>query len=86
MKKAHYIITYDIIDSKRLKKVAKFLEKRALRFQFSAFYIFTDSKTIFFITKEIKKIITKEDDVRIYKVNLKKSLVIRGIEFDKFIV
>jgi CRISPR-associated endonuclease Cas2 len=86
MKKAHYIITYDICDSKRLKKIAKFLEQKALRFQFSAFYIFADSKTIFFIAKEIKKIITKEDDVRIYKVNLKKSLVIRGIKFNKFII
>ena len=78
MKKIDFIIAYDIRDDKRLRKMAKLLENEALRVQFSVFYIKCDKKKLFEIIDKIKKIIDEEeDDVRIYKINLSKTLFLQ---------
>ncbi len=65
-----YVISYDISDRKRLVKLAKFLEKKAFRFQYSLFLYSQKTKAeVNWIAKEIEKIINKnQDDVRIYKI------------------
>lgn len=65
-----YLICYDISDEKRLAKVAKYLEKVALRIQYSIYALFEPSqKELFEIEENIKKLIdTQADDVRIYTI------------------
>ena len=88
MKKMSFVITYDIADEKRLVRVAKFLEKVAIRIEYSAFFGEFDRKNIALIVKELKKIIDeKDDDVRVYRVNLSKSIVLKsGIDVKKLLV
>lgn len=76
MNRVDFVITYDISDPKRLRLIAKTMEQYAFRIQ----------KSIFFYPKasqeEISKLILslseimdkKEDDIRIYQVDIKKSL------------
>lgn len=78
MKKIDFIIAYDIRDNKRLRKMAKMIENEALRVQFSVFYIKCDKKKLSEIIDKIKKIIDEdEDDVRIYMINLAKTLFLQ---------
>lgn len=65
-----YLICYDISDEKRLAKVARYLEKTALRIQYSIYVLFEPSqKELFEIEENIKKLIdTQADDVRIYTI------------------
>ena len=65
-----YIICYDIANNKRLAKLARFLEKKAIRIQFSIFFLPDCNKDkIYDISQQIVDIInSKEDDVRIYKI------------------
>ncbi len=80
MKKYNFIIAYDIANAKRLRKVAKALEKVALRIQNSIFLYSNASK------QDIKEIVDvlqeninqDEDDVRIYKADVKKSLHLKS--------
>jgi len=68
MKTYSFVIAYDIADAKRLRKVAKALEKVALRIQNSIFLYKDTTK------EELQNIVDNEkDDVRIYKANLQKS-------------
>jgi len=88
MKKMNFVITYDIADEKRLIRVSKFLEKFAIRIEYSVFFVEAERKKIMFIIKEIKKIINKkEDDVRVYRINLAKSIVLKNaIDVKKLLV
>jgi CRISPR-associated protein Cas2 len=65
-----YIVTYDICDKKRLAKLARFLEKIAMRVQYSVFLLSSVTKyELLVIIENIKKIIDSDaDDVRIYKI------------------
>jgi len=90
MKKFNFLICYDISDKKRLVKVAKSLEKIAIRIQNSVFYYMDCSiDNIKDIVSTLENIINiEEDDIRIYKVdkygsinlksaiNLKKDILI----------
>lgn len=65
-----YIITYDICDKKRLSKLARELEKSAMRVQYSVFLLSSVPKNeLSDIIDNINVIIDSEvDDVRIYKI------------------
>lgn len=65
-----YIISYDIRDKKRLAKLARNLEKEAMRIQKSVFlFSSVSSEQLFDIIELINMIINaEEDDVRIYTV------------------
>ncbi|MEA1892885.1 MAG: CRISPR-associated endonuclease Cas2 [Campylobacterota bacterium] len=80
MKKFNFLICYDISDVKRLSKVAKSLEKEAIRIQKSIFYYMDASKEdIEKIVKILESIIsTDEDDIRIYKIDIYGSLNINS--------
>jgi CRISPR-associated endonuclease Cas2 len=42
-----FVIAYDIKDDKRLRKIAKFMEKEAIRIQLSVFFLRELQKMIF---------------------------------------
>lgn len=64
-----FVICYDIANNKRLQKVSKFLEKRAIRVQYSIFEMEGDKKIIKEIMKDLEDLIDKEQD-RIYVFQL----------------
>jgi CRISPR-associated endonuclease Cas2 len=71
-----FVIAYDIKDDKRLRKIAKFMEKEAIRIQLSVFFLREATKDdILKIVKKSKEIMENEDDFRIYKVDMKYSLI-----------
>lgn len=70
MRKYDFIITYDIADVKRLRKIAKLIEKKAMRIQHSV-YIFYDAtqQEITSLLEAVCQICHEEhDDIRVYKV------------------
>ena len=78
MHKANFIICYDIADPKRLRKIAKKLENTAIRIQYSIFlYIDATQQEIYELIENIKETIKdEEDDVRIYHIDINRSLCI----------
>ncbi|MCF6244154.1 MAG: CRISPR-associated endonuclease Cas2 [Sulfurovum sp.] len=65
-----YIISYDIVNYKRLAKLARSLEKEAMRIQHSVFLLSSVTKNeLLGIIDMINAIIDEEaDDVRIYTI------------------
>jgi len=80
MKKFNALICYDIADPKRLAKVARSLEKIAIRIQKSIFYYMEASTDdIKNIVRILENIIDDEkDDIRIYKVDKNSSINLNG--------
>jgi len=76
MRTFNVIVSYDISSDKRLKKVSKMLEKHGCRIQLSVFLLLDATKsTIEKIVLRLIKLMDKnEDDIRIYKINLKESI------------
>ncbi|NPA63686.1 MAG: CRISPR-associated endonuclease Cas2 [Epsilonproteobacteria bacterium] len=70
MKRDDYLVCYDIANSKRLNKLARYLEKRTIRIQYSIFVAKNFTKEqIYQIAQDIVDIIDPdEDDVRIYRI------------------
>jgi len=68
--KSDFIISYDISDSKRLQRLARRLEKVAMRIQYSVFFCASVTQTdLFAIIEDINEVINQdEDDVRIYHI------------------
>ena len=73
-----FIIAYDIVDKKRLAKIAKFLEKDCMRIQYSLFYIKTKKEVLKNIVENLMELMEEDDDIRIYRVELKKSLFLKN--------
>jgi CRISPR-associated protein Cas2 len=71
MREYNFVISYDVADTKRLRKVAKILEKEALRFQYSVFllYNYTEAELKLLLEKLLDIIDEKDDDLRVYKIN-----------------
>ena len=79
MKIFNYIICYDISDEKRLRATAKILEQASIRIQKSIYFFQTGFKNeLEELVFNINKIITDEDDVRIYKIDINSSLSINS--------
>ncbi len=76
MKKFDFVIGYDITSPKRLKRVATLLELEAIRIQFSLFFYPKQTKEVvkYLVDKIVELIDPKEDDVRIYRVDIVRSL------------
>jgi len=80
------IISYDISDEKRLRKVAKYLEKVSLRVQYSVF-LFPNPKREHLqkVIRDLVKMIGEEEDsIKVYKFSMKYA--ISNYEIEKFIV
>jgi CRISPR-associated protein Cas2 len=82
----NFIIAYDISDKKRLSKLAKYIEQISIRIQKSIFFYTEVKKDDLIKTiEEINKIIDKEnDDVRLYRIDVKNSIYLKnGINLEK---
>jgi CRISPR-associated protein Cas2 len=74
-----FIFTYDIADNNRLRKVAKELEKSAVRVQYSVFEFEGSDKEAEKLLNSLERLINKEED-RIYMfklTNIKEKKIIR---------
>jgi CRISPR-associated protein Cas2 len=70
-----FLIAYDIKDNKRLRKIAKYTENKALRIQLSLYLLENIKKKEFIdLIHKLKNMMDEEDDLRIYKVDLKKTI------------
>ena len=80
MKTNDFIIAYDIASLKRLKKMAKLLESVAIRVQFSIFlYSNATKEEIKNLSSKIMEIIdVNSDDVRIYKIDIERSIHLKS--------
>jgi CRISPR-associated protein Cas2 len=62
-----HIVTYDIADPKRLRRIHRFMKKVALPLQYSVFLLEADTKRIEALLKQLRMMIkANEDDIRIY--------------------
>ncbi len=70
MRKYDFIIAYDIADVKRLRKIAKLVEKKAMRIQYSIyFYHDVTQQEVTTLLDAVSQIYhEKQDDIRVYKI------------------
>ncbi len=62
-----FIVSYDIADSKRLRKVARCLEDYGVRVQYSVFECYLTETQLGKLNMRLKKLIEEEEDkLRIY--------------------
>ncbi len=58
-----HLITYDVRDAKRLRKVAKKMEGYGTRIQYSVFRVRVDHETLEKLHWELNQILAEEDDL-----------------------
>lgn len=87
-----HIVTYDIADPKRLRRIHRFMKKVALPLQYSVFLLEADTKRIESLLKQLRTMIkANEDDIRIYPLpknpdwcSLGKPLWLEGVQLVGF--
>ena len=78
------LIIYDIIDNKRRTKMVKLLESYGTRVQKSAFEALINKGQYVKIIDGIKKIISNEDNVRIYRLNSSNEVLLLGESYSVY--
>lgn len=78
------LIIYDIIDNKRRTKMVKLLESYGTRVQRSAFEALINRSQYSKIIEGIKKIISNEDNVRIYRLNSSNEVLLLGESYSVY--
>ena len=73
------LIIYDIIDNKRRSKMVKHLESFGNRVQKSAFEALLPHSKYCNMIDGIEKIITNEDNVRVYRLNGSNEVLLLGV-------
>ena len=70
MRRYDFVLSYDISDDKRLRRIAKIVEREGLRFQYSLYLLHGYTKTELSNLLEIllDEIDEKEDDLRVYRI------------------
>jgi CRISPR-associated protein Cas2 len=65
-----FVISYDISDPKRLRKIAKKLERKAMRIQYSVYLLFdATQEEVTLLLEELTGIFNEErDDIRVYRI------------------
>lgn len=78
------LIIYDIIDNKKRTKLAKYLQGYGFRIQKSAFEAVINKKNYNKLLKEVKRYVSEEDSLKIYKIIGKGQVTTYGkkIEYD----
>jgi CRISPR-associated protein Cas2 len=71
MRRHDFVVSYDIADPKRLRKVAKLLESEAMRFQYSLYLLYdVDGKELSELLGKILEVLDEtEDDLRVYRID-----------------
>jgi CRISPR-associated protein Cas2 len=84
MKRYDFVICYDIADPKRLKKIAKIIEKKAFRIQKSIYVAFdmTKDEVLSIVDSVINIYDEKYDDIRIYKIKHKGIHMGNGVDLE----
>lgn len=59
----YWLISYDISDSKKLRKVSKILEKYGVRVQYSFFEVYCSDSEIEKIKKDIESIVGNNENI-----------------------
>ena len=72
------LIIYDIIDNKRRLAMVKLLESYGRRVQKSAFEAVLTNRMYSEVISGIRKIITEEDNVRMYRLNSSNEILLIG--------
>ncbi len=62
MKEKHFLIVYDIRNTKRLAKISKCMESYAIRVQKSVFETYADDESINQLKGRIQKLMDEEED------------------------
>ena len=78
------LIIYDIIDNKRRTKMVKLLDSYATRVQRSAFEALINRNQYSKIIEGIKKTISNEDNVRIYRLNSSNEVFLLGESYSVY--
>src|SRR5437660_1723742 len=66
----NYLLAYDIANPRRLRRVARFLERRGLRCQKSVFLLQADPEAVHILLEEIVPLLNlKEDCVQAWKLS-----------------
>ncbi|ANQ54516.1 hypothetical protein XJ44_08955 [Thermosipho affectus] len=76
-----YVISYDITNDKRRRKLTKYLESYGVRVQYSVFETELSREQLSILIRELKKRIDeKEDTIRIYPISkdARKSITTLG--------
>lgn len=82
-----YVVSYDITNDKRRRKVVKYLESYGIRVQYSVFETELNQDQLKKLIKGLKKQIKKDEDtIRIYPISKesRKYIVTIGIDKGKF--
>lgn len=76
------LVIYDIIENNKRVRFSKFLESYGVRIQKSAFEAYITQKLYEKLIKEIPKRISKEDNVRVYKIYENNEILQFGVVID----
>ena len=69
MRRHDFLICYDISDNKRLGRIARYLERVAMRVQYSVFLFRANREEVERVAKKLDEMIdVEEDDLRIYRI------------------
>lgn len=82
-----YVISYDVVDDKKRRHLARYLESYGVRVQYSVFETELNEQQLNALIKGIKKKINlSEDTVRIYPIqkDLRERIVTIGTDKGKF--
>jgi CRISPR-associated protein Cas2 len=85
MYKTDFILTYDISDEKRLRRISRYMEKNALRIQRSVYLCKQLSKeNLYEMLQYIAEILdSQKDDLRVYKIKKGSISLNSAIDIDK---
>lgn len=65
-----WLVCYDIANPRRLQRIARRMERRGIRLQYSVFSVLADRNEIVEIHNELAELIDeRHDDVRIYPIS-----------------
>jgi len=82
--KYDFLVCYDISDKTRLSKVARVVEKYAMRMQYSVYFYeqVSQIELNLFVQKIVKLIDQEEDDIRIYSIKNRGIALGNAIDLD----
>ncbi len=70
MRRYDFVISYDISDPRRLRKIAKKIERKAMRIQYSVYVLFdaTQEEVVALLESLSAIYHDEEDDIRVYRI------------------